>query len=136
MSLDIFLFCTRDGQPSSFMKSLAEEILIRDAVDKRLPVTDVEYPDGSRAEVYGLEEDEGDDIDNLYFSHCGGETFFAMLYELAVKTGSYIWWSDEPPNIAVTSEAKRADLPADMAADLGPPYVVSSGAELADAIYG
>ncbi len=136
MGLDIFLFCTRDGQPSTFKKSIAEEILVRDAVDKNLPVTDVLCPDGSRGEVYGLEEDEDEDVDNLYFTHCAGETFFAVLYELAVKTGSYVWWADKPPNIAVTSEAKLADLPADAAADLGPPYIVSSGAELADAVYG
>lgn len=136
MSLDIFLFCKRNGQLSSFKKAIAEELLIRDAVDKRLPVTDVEYPDGSRAEVFGLEEGEGEDIDNLYFTHCGGETFFAVLYELAVKTGSYIWWSDEAPNIAVTSEALLADLPAKEVADLGPPYIVSNGTELEKAIYG
>ncbi len=122
MSMSIFLICLRHGESASFKRSIAEEILLRDALDKRLPITSVEYSDDSGGAVYGLQDKE--DITGVSFDHCGGEMFFAALYELADRTGAFFVWSDALPCLAVTNEATLAHLPSDIVEGLGPPYIV------------
>ncbi len=73
MGLDIFVQCYRNGEPATFKRGLAEEILSRHAINYRPPLTNVDYADGSGAQIYGA--DEGDDIHGRMFAHCGGATF-------------------------------------------------------------
>jgi len=80
MSFDIHLQCYRNGEAATFKRALVQKIFGRDAVDLRLPLTAVFYPDGSGG------ADEEDDIYSLMFNHCGGATFCDRLYELAHRT--------------------------------------------------
>jgi hypothetical protein len=130
LSFDIFLHCVKDGMPAAFECGLFEEIFGRGAIDLRLPFTRVDYVDGG-AEIYGA--DEGEDIEHLMFTRCGGETFFAALHELADRSGSMIFWPSPGRSIAVTRADMVAHIPPDMV-ELGPPYIVSNGRELADCI--
>ncbi len=131
MSFDIFLVCVKDGEATAFKRSLFEDIFSRGAIDPRLPFTNVVYGDGG-AQISGADEDE--DIESLSFDHCGGDTFFAALYELADRSGSVVVWPGEERVLAVTRQAMIAHLPADMG-ELGPPHIVSNGRELEECIF-
>jgi hypothetical protein len=133
MGLDIYLYCFRDEEPATFKRALAEEILSRDAIDYRPPLTYVSYPDGSRAEIFST--DEGVDIHNLMFGHCVGATFWDRLYELAERTRSLVMWHFGSPLCAVTNAENIADLhPAFREEPFGPPFVVTSGRGIYEAI--
>lgn len=133
MSLDIFLHCYRNGEPATFKRALAEEILSRDAIDYCSPLTDVNYLDGSGARIYGA--DAGDDIHDIMFAHCGGAMFLDTLYELADRTRSVIYWPFGSPLCAVTNATTIEDLnPGFREKPLGPPFIVTSGREIYEAI--
>ncbi len=51
VSFDIHLQCYRNGDFATFKRALVEEIFRRDAVDLRLPLTHVDYPDGSGGQI-------------------------------------------------------------------------------------
>jgi hypothetical protein len=130
MSFDIFLQCFRNGDLATFPRTLVEEIFARDAIAPDFPLTDVHYPDGSGGVIYGADDDE---IDCLMFNHCGGEMFFAAMYELAHRTSSVIYWPDTRPSIAITEAETAAHFPKGFG-DMGPPEIVKSGQELIDYI--
>ena len=133
MSFDIHLQCYRNGESATFKRALVEEVFGRDAIDLRLPLTDVRYPDGSGGQIFGA--DEEDDINSLMFNHCGGATFYDRLYELAHRTRSVLLWPFGKPLCAVTGENTIEDLnPAFLQEPLGPPIFVTSGRELAEGI--
>jgi hypothetical protein len=131
MSFDIFLICFRDGEAATFKRTLFEDIFRRDAVDPRLPLTRVTYRDGGVLEIDGAEE--GDETENMAFSRFGGETFFAALHELVDRSGSVLVWPAAGRSIAVTRETTIAHLPEELK-ELGPPFVVANGSELARCI--
>jgi hypothetical protein len=132
MSFDIFLVCVKNGEAAAFTRSLFEDIFSRGAINPRLPFTNVVYGDGG-AQIFGADEDE--DIQSLSFNHCGGDTFFAALYELADRSGSVVFWPGEERVLAVMSQAMIAHIPADMD-ELGPAHVVANGRELQNRIFG
>src|ERR1700730_13081390 len=132
MSFDIFLQCFRNGEPATFKRALVEEIFTRDAVDYRPPLTDVTYVDGGAGGIYGADEEE--DIQNMMFNHCGGDTFFAALHELAARTNSVVFWPRVGRSIAVTDAAFVNHLPSGFD-DMGPAYIVSNGRELEACIF-
>lgn len=132
MSFDVVLICIRKGEAATFNRTLFEEIFCREAIDPQLPLTSITYHDGG-AQIDGAED--GDEIENLVFHHCGGETFYAALHELADRSGSVVLWPAKGRQIAVTRQAIVAHLPPDLA-DLGPPYIVANGRELAACILG
>jgi hypothetical protein len=109
MSFDIHLQCYRNGDFATFKRALVEEIFGRDAVDLRLPLTDVRYPDGSGGQIIGA--DKEDDIRSMMFNHCGGAIFYDRLYELAHRTRSCILWPFGDPQSAVTDVKTIADSP-------------------------
>lgn len=126
MSFEIFLCCVRNGEGSAFKRELFEEIFARGAIDPRSPLTSVTYRDGG-AQIDGAEDDE--EIENLVFSHCGGETFYAALHELADRSGSFMTWPSDGLNIAVPSHDLVTHLPADF--EDPTVTIVRSGRELA-----
>lgn len=132
MSFDIHLQCYRNGESATFKRALVEEIFGRDAVDLRLPLTDVRYPDGSGGQIFGA--DEEDDISSLMFNHCGGATFYDRLYELAHRTRSVLIWPFGDPQSAVTDVNTIPDSPGLWEGPLGPAIIVHSGRELAEGI--
>lgn len=132
MSFDIHLQCYRNSDFATFKRALVEEIFGRDAVDLCLPLTNVDYPDGSGAQIFGADKEE--DIRSLMFNHCGGPIFYDRLYELAYRTRSCILWPSGDPQSAVTDEDTIADSPGLWEAPLGPALVVHSGRELAEGI--
>jgi hypothetical protein len=132
VSFDIFLACVKDGESAAFKRILFEDIFSRGAINPRLPFTNVVYGDGG-AQIDGADEHE--DIESLSFNHCGGDTFFATLYELADRSGSVVFWPGEERVLAVTSQAMIAHIPADMD-ELGPAHIVSNGRELQNCIFG
>jgi len=129
VSFDIFLQCFRNREPTTFPRGLFEEIFARHAIAPRFPLDEVTYGDGGAA-IYGGDDD---DIQGLMFNHCGGETFFSALYQLAQRTGSVVFWPDTAPSTAVTDAGTIAHLPEGFDR-LGPPYVARSGCDLADYI--
>ena len=132
MSFDIHLQCYRNGDFATFKRALVEEIFGRDAVDLRLPLTEVHYPDGSGGQIIGAYDE--DDIRSLMFNHCGGATFYDRLYELAHRTRSVLIWPFGVPQSAVTDAKTIADSPGLWEEPLGPAIVVTSGRELAEGI--
>ena len=130
MSFDIFLQCFRNGEPACFKRTVFEEIFLRDAIDPNELPSGVTYADGG-AEIYVEDKEE---IDGVSFDHCGGDTFFAALLELADRTGAVVFWPTEGRQIAVTNPDVVGHLPAELAA-LGPAYIVKTGPELRDAIF-
>ncbi|HUO93705.1 MAG TPA: hypothetical protein VMU22_12320, partial [Rhizomicrobium sp.] len=98
MSMDLFLQCARDGEPSMFPRALFEEVMSRGAIDPEFPLSEVLYVDGGCREIDGGERDA---ISSLSFAHFGGDIFFDRLWELADRTGSYLMWPGDP-SIAVT----------------------------------
>jgi hypothetical protein len=52
MGLDIFLHCRGNGEPATFKRAIAEEILSRGAIDYGPPLTYVSYADGSKVQIY------------------------------------------------------------------------------------
>lgn len=133
MSFDIHLLCYCNGDSATFKRALVEEIFGRDAVHLRLPLTNLDYPDGSGGQIFGA--DKEDDIHSLMFNHCGGPTFYDRLYELAHRTRSILLWPSGKPMCAVSVGITTSDLdPAFREEPLGPPLVVGSGRELAEGI--
>src|SRR5690242_14673217 len=126
MSFDIHLQCYRNGDFATFKRALVEEIFGRDAVDLRLPLTDVDYPDGSGGQIFGA--DDEDDIRSLMFNHCGGPIFYDRVYELAHRTRSVLFWPWGKPICAIPEGTMTSDLdPAFREEPIGPPIVVNSG---------
>jgi hypothetical protein len=53
----------------------------------------VEYPDGSGGSIYtGCDEDDPLHSSNMMFNHCGGESFWRDLYELADRIDGAAAW--------------------------------------------
>src|SRR5215472_14579742 len=132
MSMDLFLTCVRDGEPSTFTRALFEEVMGRGAIDPKFPLSDVLYADGGCREIDG---GEGDTISSLSFGHFGGDTFFDRLWELADRTCSYVLWPGDRPSVAITRSDILAKLDPKMVKDLGV-VAVGSGKELSAAIEG
>jgi len=130
MSFDLFLNCVRDGETATFKRALFEEIIGRGAVNARFPLGTVEYPDGSGGEIYGADSEEDEEIDGLMFTHFGGDTLMARIWELADQTGSFLIWPSDGRCLAVTSAETVRHIPPDLAESFGPPFIVSSGDEL------
>jgi len=130
MSFDIYLQCMRNKEPATFKRSLAEDIMNRGAIAPELPLMNISYPDGSC--VAYIDEDE--DIDGVSFDHFGGDTFYQRLWELADMTGSFLFWPDLGRKMAVTRANVIQHIDDDTVEGHGPPYIVSSGKELEDAI--
>jgi hypothetical protein len=132
MSFDIFLQCFRAGEPASFKRALFEEIFGRHAVNPDPPFTDITYADGGAA-IHGAEVD---DIQHMMFNHCGGDTFFAALHELADCTRSVILWPDEEPCLVAADPAAIENLPTDFTYGRDQVRIVHSGRELEECIFG
>jgi hypothetical protein len=134
MSSDIFLACLRGEGTEKFTRALFEEIFGRHAIDPDLPFTSVTYADGG-AEVYRAEDDE---TDGVGFNHFGGDTFFAALYELALRTRSVIYWPENDGAWAAVAESATIALLPDGFEREGPRAVrvVRSGRKLQDVYYG
>lgn len=133
MSFDIFLQCFQGGEPATFKRSLFEEIFCPNAINPQLPLEDVTYADGG-GDIYGSDDD---DIQCLMFNHCGGDTFWAALRELADRTQSVVFSASGWPTLAVADAAAIAHLPANFTKDSpNSVHVVRSGRELEELIYG
>lgn len=134
MSFDIFLGCYRNGEPATFKRSAFNEIFDV-KTDERDPGYEVvEYPDGSGGAVY-LHERGKDEIEHMMFNHCGGDTFWAKVYELLYVTQSLIYWPSDGSGYAVASTAALKHLPADLVEEAGKVKIVHNARELEDLIY-
>ena len=130
MSFDIYLQCFQNGEPEYFNRAIFEEIFRRDAIGPDNFPSRVVYADGG-AEIY---VDSDKEIDGFMTNHCGGDTFFTALFELADRTGGVVFWPDEGRTMAVTKPEVIDQLPEDMIESLGRPFIVRSGHELQDVI--
>lgn len=128
MSFDIFMQPFRNGQPAPFDRSLIKEAFGPDAKVGDGEISDIVYPEGDRAEVFGAEEPTIQS--GLMFSHAGGDRFFEGLWRLAERTGSIIYWPDEGPQCAVTNADTIKHIPTEMLETIGPAEVVHNGREL------
>lgn len=120
----------------------------------------VEYPDGSRGELFlsnlsdealalfdsvkpatvdimnrvlGMPRGDPAFVQNVTFSHCGGNMFFDGLYELSRQTKSVISFYSSHSAIAVPDEAILQDVPGDFVGAKFP-HIVHSGADIVRAI--
>jgi hypothetical protein len=131
VSFDIFVQRVEDGKAAPFKRAILAEILGPYAsVGKNGEIYGAEFPDGDHPQIFGAEEE---DIDGLCFNH-GGATALQLIWDIADRTQSFIFWSDESPNLAVTSDAALAKTPQDIIDDLGPAKIVRNGQELGDYI--
>ncbi len=114
MSFDIMLACFRDGEPHPIDRKLFETIFLAHNQRAKKGGSNpddvyVEYADGSGGTIDCSGLADG----SLSFDHCGGETFFANMVELADKTASVIFWVSEISPTVVTNEATLKHLPPD-----------------------
>ncbi len=131
MSFDIFLQCFRNGEAATFKRSVFNEIFETET-DPRYPdFEQPRYPDGSGGDIYVDEHD----IQCIMFNHCGGEMFWAKVYELLYVTQSLIFWPAGGPGFVVASTAALKHLPADLSEDIEV-KVVHNARELETLIYG
>ncbi len=133
MSMDLFLTCIRDGEGSTFTRAVFEEVMGRDAIGPKFPLTSVRYADGGCNDIDG---GEGGTIQTVSFVHFGGETFYDRLWELADRSGSYLMWPNDGPALAVTRAELVAKIDPKMVEELGPPVVARTGKDLGEAIEG
>lgn len=117
MSFDIFLQCFRKGEPESVPRALFESIFLPHAVPAEAYKKDpgymvVEYPDNSGASIYtSYGDDDPAQAGSFMFNHCGGESFWRDLYELADRSKSIIYWPSEKSIYVYTDEAVVKDVP-------------------------
>lgn len=129
--VELFLTRVLDGKVIRFEREVVEEIMGRDAVDPSSPLVDIEYADGG-CELIGGDDDS---IETLMFDHFGGETFFSRLWELANRTGAFLWWAGNGDGYAVTNRDVLEHLPPDIINSPKLPFVVRDGAALEEAIF-
>lgn len=132
MSFDIFLRRFRNGEAAPFRRADFEEIFGPYVCSRETRFVCVEFPDGGGSDVY---IDDGDTW-HLMFNHCGGDSFFAALYELAARTQSVIFWPDDPPRAAATDAATLQHLPPEFTESPASVQLVHSGSELIACISG
>jgi len=133
MSMDLFLACVRDGKESEFERRLVDEVMGRGAVNPEFPLEEVRYVDGG-SEVH-VHKNDGEGAKTVSFRRFGGETFFCRLFELANRTGSFLFWAGNGYGVAVTDRAMLVHLPPGVEDDsLGLPFIVKNGEELEAAI--
>ena len=132
MSFDIFLQCYRNGEAATFKRAVFDEIfetkgdrIERDFVQPR-------YSDGSGGDIYVDEND----IQCIMFNHCGGDMFWAKVYELLYVTKSVIFWPAGGPASVVASTEALKHLPADWSDGMGKVSVIHNARELEALIYG
>ncbi|MGO9007451.1 MAG: hypothetical protein ACLQIQ_09660 [Beijerinckiaceae bacterium] len=110
MGFELFVKCVRNKELSRYDRKIAERIFNRDAIDPTIPLTGVQYADGS-AEIYGAEHDP---MSGVMLAHFSGETVLERALELADETGSLIFWPGHPPLAAITNLALLDHLPDDL----------------------
>jgi hypothetical protein len=131
MSFDIFLQCYRNGEPATFKRSVFNEIFETETNQNDPDFVQPEYPDGSGGDIYVDEND----IQCIMFNHCGGDIFWAKVYELLYVTKSVIFWPAGGPASVVASAEALKHLPADWSDGMGEASIVHSGRELEALIY-
>jgi hypothetical protein len=134
MSFDIFVQWFHEGDAIGADGTLVREIIRAHAVSVTVGkgFWNVAYADGG-AQIFGPDDHE---IDSLMINQAGGDIFFTTLLELAARTRGVIFWPSDGPCIAVADPKTIKDLPAEMVENSGPAYVVRTGKELSDFIYG
>ena len=136
MSFDIFLVCFRNGDAAPFKREVFEAIFLPHCDNVRAYKSDpsfmrVEYRDGSGGDIYCGDER---DIDNIMFNHCGGESFFNDMFDLADRTLSIIFWPDATPVYVYTNAAVLKELPKDFIEKGDRSRLVRSGFDIVEAI--
>ena len=132
MSFDIFLQRYRNGEAATFKRSVFNEIFETET-DRRDPdFVQPEYPDGSGGDIYVDEND----IQCIMFNHCGGDIFWAKVYELLYVTQSLIFWPAGGPAAVVARADTLKHLPSGFDEMFGKIHVVANARELEALIYG
>jgi len=131
MSFDLYVQRFQNGGIATFPRSVLEDIFGPGAINPSFGLTQVEYEDGSHAEIYG---NDSADLDGLMFTHFGGENVFARIFELADRTGSVIYWMDTAPALAVTRPSVIEHIPEDCLNAIGPAFVARDHRALMDYI--
>lgn len=132
MSFDIFLQFCADGTSVSRPRTL-----IAAAAEAHggtwTEQYDLLFPDDSVASTYCGDDPE---IDSVMFNHFGGKCFFDFLFELMRSSDAVLFWPASSTSwVSVVAQPHVAKaLPADMAAEIGTPYVITSGDEIRSAI--
>lgn len=164
MSYDIILACVRGADTVRFKREVFEEIFlphcsILKSYRANPGLMQVEYPDGSRADIYihNTSDEErkaqqqartpearlalpefppGDPayIEHLGFGHFGGDAFFRDLYALADRTGAMIYAGAMTPTVIVTKESVLKEIPEDFLG-MDNALVARNAAELEEAIW-
>lgn len=105
------------------------DIYLSNEYDSRRTLMDIgQLPEGTDIGI-----DDKSVISHLMFNHCGGDTFYQALYELADRTGSIIYWPAPRPSNVVTKEAVIRDVPPE-GFDHATIRVVHSGRDIFKAI--
>jgi hypothetical protein len=117
MSFDIFLQCFRKGEAEPVPREMFNAIFGPHDTHPQSCESDpgymvVEYPDGSGASIYtSYGDDDPARAGGFMFNHCGGESFWRDLYELADRSKSIIFWPSKQMTYVYTDEAAVKDVP-------------------------
>lgn len=132
MSFDIFLQFYRNGEPATFKRSVFDEIFETETDQNDPDFVQPEYPDGSGGDIYVGEND----IQCIMFNHCGGDIFWAKVYELLYVTQSLVFWPAGGPAAVVGRADALKHLPSGFDEMFGKIHVVANARELEALIYG
>ena len=132
MSFDIFLQCYRNGEPATFKRSVFNEIFETETDSRDPDFEQPRYSDGSGGDIYV----DADDIQTIMFNHCGGDIFWAKLYELLYVTQSVIFWPEVKGNNSVIANTEALKhLPSVWVEDFGEVHIAHNGHELEAVIF-
>jgi|SRR5579883_1121054 len=127
MSLDLFLFCFRNGELVPFRRSIvvgAWAPFIKGDDDST--EWELTFPDGGRAEIY---LDEGPEINHFMISRPGASSaFWEGLFLIMEETGSILLNTGDGPSSFITDEIFLRHYPQEE--PFIPSAVVTSAEEL------
>jgi hypothetical protein len=127
MSLPVFFQRYQNGELATIKRSVLIDILGSAAVMDGPNIGAIRFSDSDGGEVYGA---DNEDIEQLSFDEGDGKKFFDALWEIADRTGAFMYWIGDGSCSAVTDKAILDHVPADVLADTGPAKIVKNGKQL------
>jgi len=127
MSLPIFFQRYQNGELTTIKRSMLAEILGPAAVMDGPDIGAIRFSDSDGGEVYGADADE---IEQLSFDEGNGKKFWDALWQIADRTGAFVYWLGDGRCSAVTNKAILEHVPTDVIESVGPVRVAKNGRQL------
>lgn len=137
LSFSIYVQRFWNGERATFPRSYIEETFGLNIVSRepKFGCMVLEYPaEGHAGDVYVGSEEQ---IDGFSINRPGGDRFplfWSSILHLMQKAGLVLHWPSTGPSLTVTDLALVEHVPSEMLEAIGPAFLVSSGAEILEAI--